>query len=122
MDSFSIRFLTGNPSLEAAEIEAADMADAGFAPAGLPDSPDLEREMAEAFGWDVPPTDEQAEADYAARQCDEAELLAKYPGLACRTDAELIELIADPLPFPDADEAAAAAAVLLERRWAGATR
>lgn len=32
---------------------------------GLPDSPELEREMSDAFGWDQQPTDEELEAEFA---------------------------------------------------------
>ena len=119
---YSLSYLIGNPDLDAAEILAGYYEEVGFAPAALPDSPDLEREMAEAFGWDVPPTEEQMDRDYAARRCDEAELLAAYPGLHDKPDVFLIDLIASPPALMgDADEVAAVAAILLERRLAGAT-
>ena len=80
-------------------------------------------EMAKAFGWDVPPTDEELEAQYAARRCDEEELLARFPGLYDKPDGELIALVAEPLPvFSDRDEVAAAAAIILQRRLDGVTR
>lgn len=115
MESYTIRDLTGNPDLDAAEIEDLNMTDAGIRPAGLPDSPDLEREMSEAFGYDVPPTDEQMEDDYAARRCDEAELVAKFPGIKDKSDAELIEVVAT----GDDEHAAAAASVLADRLGIG---
>src|SRR5688572_22076621 len=90
--------LIGQPALEALQIEAdrRELDDAYTPyPGGIPD--EVGAEMAAAFGWDVPPTDEELEADYAARRCDEAELLAQYAGLQDRLDCELIELIASPL-------------------------
>ena len=121
MEEYSIEALTGNPDLEAAEILDRQREEVGFSSAALPDSPDLEREMAEAFGWDVPPTEEELEEQYAAAKCDEAELLAKYPGLRDQPDDFLISLIADPPALmEDADEATAAAAILLQRRIDGA--
>ena len=121
MESYSIHNLTGNPSLDAMEIEDEMRADALIPfTGGIPD--DVAAEMSQAFGWDEPPTEEPGEAEYANRRCDEEELLRKYPGLRDRTDQELITLIADPLPLPDADEVAAAAAILLERRLNGADR
>ena len=120
MSEYPISFLIGNPNLDAAEILAGNYEAVGFAPVALPDSPDLEREMAEAFGWDVPPSEEEMDRDYAARRCDEAELLAAYPGLHDKPDAFLIDLIANPPALMgDADEVAAVAAILLERRLAG---
>src|SRR5215204_3122311 len=122
MSQYPISFLAGNPTGDSAEILESFRDDAAVRAAALLDSPNLKMEMAAAFGWDEPPTDEQAEADYAAERCDEEELLAMYPGLRDRPDAELIEMIADPLPFGDADEAAAAAAIILARRLSGHER
>jgi hypothetical protein len=91
--------------------------------------------MAAAFGWDEPPTDEQAEADYAAEQCAAAvaadpydfeaaaDLVAKFPGMGLMSDAELIEIVADPPTLMgDCDEVVAVAAILLEQRLTAAAR
>lgn len=121
MDSFSIRSLTGNPSLEQMDIEDQMRADSRVRFSdGLPD--DVAAEMAAAFGWDEPPTDDELEADYAARRCDEEELLARFPGLRDRSDQELITVVAYPPDGPDGDEMAAAAAIILERRLSGVDR
>ena len=90
--------------------------------AALPDDVDLEAEMAAAFGWDVPPTDEQMEADHVARMCEGEELLARFPGLLKRPDAYLIKQIADPLGFTDAADVTRACCVILERRLARVPR
>jgi hypothetical protein len=67
-----------------------------------------------------PVSDEQSDAEYAARRCDEQELLDRYCGLLDKPDDELIELVADPPALmADADEVAAAAAIILERRLSG---
>ncbi len=71
----------------------------------------------------LPPSVVDAEAEYAAQRRDEAELIAKFPGLRDKTDAELITAVADPfaLPGEDPDEIAAAAAVVLAERLDGVT-
>lgn len=115
MSQYSITELTGNPLAEATEIEG-DAYDGRRPSDALPDSPDLEREMAEAFGWDIDPTEAEMEQQYAAMKCDEADLLARHPGLSGATDQTLIDLIADPAGGEDSDELAAVAAILLERR------
>jgi hypothetical protein len=92
-----------------------------FSSTGLPDSPELERELAAAFGWDdESPVDIDAHYESYCRRQAEDELLASYPGLCDKPDADLIALIADPLPVSDADEVAAVAAILIERRLTGA--
>ncbi len=60
--SFPLSYLVGSPSLDAMEIEDEMRADARVPFDGLPDDPELEREMSEAFKWDVPPTDAELEA------------------------------------------------------------
>jgi hypothetical protein len=68
----------------------------------------------------APASDEQTDAEYAARRCDEQELLDRYCGLLDKPDDELIGLVADPPALMvDADEVAAAAAIILERRLSG---
>ena len=122
--SLPISYLTGNPHLEALELEDEMREDARTRYPGLPDDPALEMEMATAFKWDVPPTDAELEEDYTARRCDEAELLAKYPGLRGKSDQELIGLIADgpfTLPGEDPDEVAAVAAILLSEQLGAGT-
>jgi hypothetical protein len=66
---------------------------------------------------------ELSEAEYAAKRCDEQELLDRYVGLLDKPDAELIDLIADPPALmSDADEVVAAAAIVLQRRIDGLWR
>ena len=62
--TLSIASLTGNVELEQAEILDGYREDAGIRPAGLPDSPSLEMEMAAAFGWGVEESPEEVEAHY----------------------------------------------------------
>lgn len=80
-----------------------------------------------------PPVETRAQASdvetddaYASRRCDEAEILAKFPGLQDRPDDELISIVADGpaivLPGEDADEITAAATIVLQRRIDGTTR
>ena len=67
-----IDFLAGNPDLERGEILDGYREDAGVRPAGLPDNPHLEREMARAFRWDDEESPEEVQAHYEAwlsRQC-----------------------------------------------------
>lgn len=115
MRDYSLTELTGNPLAEQMEIEG-DGYDCRRPSDALPDSPDLEREMAEAFGWDADPTDEQMEADYAARQCDESDLLARYPDLQAMDSDALIALVDNPRPGDDRDEVNAVVAILITRR------
>jgi hypothetical protein len=61
---------------------------------GLPDSPELEREMAEAFSWaerDRQPTPEEEDAHYAAWFKDEVERYAEQA--AALTDDQLIAAV-----------------------------
>jgi hypothetical protein len=65
-------------------------------------------------------SDEQSEAEYAGKRCDEQELLDRYPGLLDKPDDDLIDLVGNPPALmADADEVSATAAVILERRLSG---
>ena len=65
-------------------------------------------------------TSEDLERQYASRRCDEQELLDRYPGLLDQGDADLIEIVADPLALMgDVDEVVAVAAIILQRRLVG---
>ena len=117
MQQYSIEALTGNPFLDEAEILDGYREDVRQHPRpsdALIDS--VAAEMAEAFGWDVEPTEEETEAQYAASRCDEAELLARYPGLQTQSDSFLIEFVGNPPGIRDDDEVIAVAAILLTRR------
>lgn len=154
MTLYSIPALGANSAFSAIESQLAE--DEGRSPfgSGLPAD-----EVADAFGYDADPTDEQMDRDYAAavesllsrsvaferviaalpepakrsvRRYASAdpdaaydaaaagELLAKYPGLRNLPDEALAGIVEDPAVelMGDADEARAAAALILAGRLA----
>src|SRR3954471_5426328 len=83
--SLPISHLIGNPDLDAAEIRDGYYAECGMRPCGLPDSPELERrtverEMAEAFGWNAEESPDEAEAHYQSWLRSQAATAAEAAG------------------------------------------
>ena len=123
MSAYSIRDLTGNDSLDRAEIDAANRDDAmvPFA-GGLPD--DVAAEMDAAFGYSLPLTEAEMEAhaaehDADVRRNDEAAFLAEWPDIPKMRDSSLIAILSLPSGFDGIDEMTAAAAVELAARLDG---
>jgi hypothetical protein len=66
----------------------------------------------------------EGETAYSSSGADQQELVDRYPGLAAKSDRDLIELVAAPPAgvalMGDVDEVQAVAAILLERRLSAA--
>jgi hypothetical protein len=124
MTSFNFRDLCGNPDLEQAEIDATNRDDAMIPFAGgIPD--DVAAEMDAAFGYGLPLSESEMEAQAAehdadCRRNDEAALLAEWPAVLKMSDTKLISIVGYAPANPDGiDELTAACAVELAARLDG---